>query len=158
MDSVRSIKKGDVARGSWVWIAKPETGEEGREKATGLCEGSHYHISRSQIMRKSTLQWRVQTFVEICLHMLTLHHSSTDGNDMALWSGDMKFSQGCREATVKLPGRHLLCHSLCVSQYICICSYSFDSERSKRLCFPNTFSWGSTIRQEGHISKRDTTD
>lgn len=69
-------------------MAEPKTVEEGREKATGLREDTHYHISRLQIMRKNTLQWKVQSLVGVDLHVLTLHHNSADGNDRASASTD----------------------------------------------------------------------
>lgn len=94
----------------WDW-----RGRQGAEQATGLCDGTHYQISGLQIMRKSTLPWKVQRLVEASLHMLTMHHNSTDGNDRASSFSDMK---GCSEATVKLPRVHLLCHSLCYPVYL----------------------------------------
>ena len=107
--------EGNVARGWWVQVAKPKTGEEGREQAMGLHGGAHYHISRFQIMRKSTLQQEIQ---HLKPSPATLHHDSADGNsrastDSVIWrclGGVVKPQQSCAQGTSPLPS--LLCYPI----------------------------------------------
>ena len=113
--------EGDVAKGWWVQVAKSKTGEEGREQVMGLHGGAHYHISRLQIMRKSTLQREVQHLKS--LHA-TLRHDSADGSHRASTASVMwrclrdvvKLQQSCAQGTSPLPSL------LCYPAYLCLCS------------------------------------
>lgn len=108
--------EGNVARGWWVQVAKPKTGEEGREQGMGLHGGAHYHISRLQKKRKSTLQQEVQHLKSSHATCIVIQQMETAGQAQPVWCEGASGVWLSHSRVV--PKVHLLCCPYFVIQYL----------------------------------------